>query len=194
MIANDQFGFFQLRRGFIELGELDQQAVTQIFCCYTDWIKLLDLLKDGFNFVDVDFFIAYTFENIFQRDSQITGVINGIDDRGSNSAVSVGKRCQLDLLHQVILQGLRCFALIDWQLIVNVVTAGAGWCTSGVNGVLTGIERQLFWHFFLFERVGGVQRFTVLRFAGVDFFMSVDLLKQRITFQRLLQLLLKFQR
>jgi hypothetical protein len=38
----------------------------------------------------------------------------------------------------------------------------------------------------LFERVGGVQRFTVLRFAGVDFFMSVDLLKQRITLQRLL--------
>lgn len=105
---------------------------------------------------------------------------------GSNSAVSVRKRCQLDLPHQVILQGLRRFALVDRQLVVNVVTAGAGWCTSGVNGVPTGIERQLFRHLFLFERVGGVQRFTVLRFAGVDFFMSVDLLKQRITLQRLL--------
>src|SRR5699024_5410276 len=111
---------------------------------------------------DVDLFIAYTFENIFQRDSQITGFINGIDDRGSNSAVSVGKRCQLNLPHQVILQGLRRFALVDRQLVVNVVTAGAGWCTSGVNGVPTGIERQLFRHLFLFERVGGVQRFTVL--------------------------------
>ena len=186
MIANNQSGLFQPRRGFIELGELDQQAVTQIFCRHTDRIKPLDPLKDGFNFVDVDLFIAHTFENIFQRDSQITGVINGIDDRGSNGAVSIGKRCQLDLPHQVILQGLRRFALIDRQLVVNVVTAGAGWCTSGVNGVPTGIERQLFRHLFLFERVGGVQCFTVLRFAGVDFFMSVDLLKQRITLQRLL--------
>lgn len=75
----------------------------QIFCCYIDWIKLLDLFKDGFNFVDVDFFIVYIFENIFQWDSQIIGVINGIDDRGSNSVVSVGKWCQFDLLYQVIL-------------------------------------------------------------------------------------------
>ena len=84
-------------------GLIIEPSKSQIFCRHTDRIKPLDPLKDGFNFVDVNLFIAHTFENIFQRDSQITGVINGIDDRGSNRAVSVGKWCQLDLPHQVIL-------------------------------------------------------------------------------------------
>ncbi len=172
---------------FIELGELDQQAVTQIFCRHTDWIKPLDPLKDGFNFVDVNLFIAHTFENIFQRDSQITGVINGIDDRGNNRAVSVGENgvnstCTSgNPARSVSFRPDRPAARRQcshrW---CRMVYQRCKWCPNWHRAA--ALPASL----FLFERVGGVQCFTVLRFAGVDFFMSVDLLKQRIALQRLL--------
>ena len=115
------------RRFGAKLRELDQQAVAQIARGDADRIETLNALKHSFDLFEADIAIAvaHTVENILHRHGEVAGVVHRIDDRCGNGAIGIGKRRQLHLPHQVILQALGGFALVDRQFVVDIVGAGA---------------------------------------------------------------------
>ncbi len=89
MVADNQPGLFQPRRLFSKLRQLDQQAVAQIFRCDANRIKTLDSLEDRFH-LRADLVIADAVDNIFNLNREAR-IVDGVDDRGGNSAVGVGE-------------------------------------------------------------------------------------------------------
>ena len=108
--------------------------------------------------------------------------------------IGIGERGQLHLPHQVILQRLGGFALINRQLIVLVVCTRTGRGAGGINFIPAGIQRKLVRHLFLFECICGIERFCILGLLCIYLIMKIGLLQQGIAVQRLLELLLEFLR
>ena len=176
------------------MGELYQQAIAQIARGDADRIETLHALQHRLDFLEGHVLIAQAFQNVFQRHGEITGVVHRVDDGGGDGGVGIGERRQIHLPHQVILQRLGSLALIDRQLVVAVVGAGAGRRAGGVDLIPGGVQRQLFRHVFLFQRLAGIEPLGLLDFFGVDFVVQIGLFKQRIALQRQLDLLLKLKR
>lgn len=82
---------------------------------------MLDLFEDCFYFFQVDFVIVDVVDNIFNLNCEVVCIVDGVDDRGGNSVVGVGERCQFNLLYQIVLQCLGGFVLIDWKFVVLIV-------------------------------------------------------------------------
>ncbi|MNG97308.1 hypothetical protein D3C79_564180 [compost metagenome] len=156
MLADDQAGFRQIGRVFGVLGKLDQQAITQIARRDADRIKTLYALQYRFDLVHRHIIVTHTLQNVFQRYGEIAGVIDGIDDRSGDGGIGVRERRQIHLPHQVVLQRLRGFALVDRQFIIAIVGTGAGRGTRGIDLIPGSIQRQLFGHVLLFQRFAGV--------------------------------------
>ncbi len=125
VIADDQFGFGPPRGIAGELGELDQQAVAQIPCRHAHRIETLDAFQHRLDLIQPNVAVAHAVEDILQRDGQVAGLIHGVDNRGRNSAIGIGEGGQLHLPHQVVLQRLGSFALVDGKLVVLIVHAVA---------------------------------------------------------------------
>ena len=113
MIADDRARLLEPWRLFTELRKLDQQTVAQIFCGHAYRIETLDALQNGFDFLKLNLVVAHAFQYIVEGDGQIAGVVNGIDNGRGNRAVGIGEGGEFHLPHQVILQRLGGFALID---------------------------------------------------------------------------------
>ncbi|SSL90197.1 Uncharacterised protein [Klebsiella pneumoniae] len=192
MVADNQPRLFQPRRLFSKLRQLDQQAVAQIFRCDANRIKTLDSLEDRFHLLQADLVIADAVDNIFNLNREVARIVDGVDDRGGNSAVGVGERRQLNLPHQIVLQRLGGLALIDGKLVVLIVDAVTRRRASGIDFIPAGIERQFVGHLFLLKRIDGIEGLAVLHLFCLYLVVKIGLLKQRVTFQRLLELLLEF--
>ena len=192
MIADDQASFINPRRLFGKLWKLNQQAIAQVFRRHADGVETLDALEHRFNFFKSDFIIANTFNDLFDRNSQVPCVINGIDDWGRNGAIGIGKWREFNLPHQVILQALRGLALIDGQFIILIIDAVAWGRSRGIDLIPAGIKRQLVGHLFLLKGIDGIQRFAILGLFGFYLIVKIGLLQQRVAVQRLLEFLLEF--
>ena len=169
---------------------------------------MLDAFEDGFHLIHFDFPVIglHCLENVLQADGQITRIVDGVDEREGDGLIQLAEPRELHLPQQVILQRFGRFALVDGFIIATGQPAGL-MGPGGVELIPGGVHRQLIRHVFLIQRLAGVElaivgglvallgwRFGPLLIRQRLQTFTLFLFEQRIGIQRLLDLLLKFQR
>ncbi|MNH14468.1 hypothetical protein D3C79_740600 [compost metagenome] len=178
------------------LSELDQQTFLYRAGGNTDRIEMLHPLEHGFDFIQFDFYLiaADCSLNILERNGQIAGFVDGVDDGEGNGGVQIAEGGQSHLPQQIVLQALGGFPLIDAVLPI-VDGAGALGRSGRIDIVPGGIHRQLIWHLVLSHGIAGIELTGIDRLFRVGLLrLALLLLQQGVVVERLLNFLLEFQR
>ncbi|SYK73560.1 Uncharacterised protein [Klebsiella pneumoniae] len=80
MLINDSKGFFQARGFRRQNFQLHHQTLPQVAGAHTHRVKTLDALEYGFHIFGGDLIVTDTQADIIDRNSQIAGFINRIND------------------------------------------------------------------------------------------------------------------
>ncbi|MNX29919.1 hypothetical protein D3C86_600710 [compost metagenome] len=182
----------QIRR---VLAKLDQQTLLHRARGYANRIEMLHPLEHGFHFIQFNFYLftADCSLNIFERDGQVAGLIDGIDDGEGDGGIQIAERRQAHLPQQIVLQVLGGFPLIDTVFPI-MDGAGALGRTGGVDLIPGGVHRQFIRHLVLRHGVAGVELTGVLGLYRAGFLrLILLLLQQGVIIERLLNFLLEFQ-
>ena len=92
MVFDDVFHIGQPRRLWIELFQLQQQALSQVPGSDANRIESLDTVQHGFDLIEFDIeFIFQAIVDIFDTLGQVAVVINSVDDGDGDDQVIIAE-------------------------------------------------------------------------------------------------------